>query len=92
MGMLNPMNREQAKKDCILLSEKAYGKEKVALFEETYKLERDPENSFQWYTRESFFYQILNKGLRVLKSPAQSFYLRLIFSDAFLSIWESYQE
>ena len=54
--------------------------------------ERDAKICLCWYTKKSFFYKVINKGLRILDNPEESYYLRLPFSDLFFSIKERYEK
>lgn len=42
------------------------------------------------YTREDFFFEILNQALRRLKTPLDSYCIRQPFQDIFLSVLELY--
>ena len=53
---------------------------------------RNVKMSISNYTMPTAFHKILNTGLRVLKSPAESAYLQLPYSDLFYSILETYHE
>ena len=53
---------------------------------------RDAESCLKWYTRSSFFNKVINKGLRILNRPEEVSFLRLPFSDLFLSIKEMYEK
>ena len=89
-GMLTPMNRKKAKDDFINLARESFVEDKLDEFENEYPLERDAIETLKWYTCESFFYRLLNKGLRTLHHPKECFYLRLPFSDLFCSIREMF--
>ena len=59
---------------------------------ENYKTTRDYRECLQWYTKESFFFRTVNRGLRKLvENISEVGYLRLPFSDVFNSIKEVYQ-
>ncbi|CAF3341436.1 unnamed protein product [Rotaria socialis] len=63
--LLDNDDREKAKKNFIDSYKKYFEgnqrkEEKIQLFENTYR----SENALQWYSRECFFYDILNKALR----------------------------
>ena len=48
------------------------------------------EQRIREYTRENFYYQIVNQGLRRLRSPEDSYPLRQPFQDLFFAILEIY--
>ena len=48
------------------------------------------EEHIREYTRENFYYQIINQALRRLRSPVDSYFLRRPFQDLFFSILETY--
>ena len=85
------MNREEAKKDFIKLAKSSDHFLSLEKFSKVYPTKRDKKIAFEFYTNESFFYRMLNKALRKFERPEQLFYLRLPFSDLFLSIQEEYQ-
>ena len=64
----------------------------LKLFHELYPVVRDPSTCLNWYTKASFFHKVLNKSLRMLDHPKYLAFLRLPFSDLFLSIKEIYQK
>ena len=63
--LVNNNDRENAKKDLInayknYFDDNRRKEEKIQIFENTYQ----SENALQWYSRECFFFEILNKALR----------------------------
>ena len=58
--------------------------------EEDYPTAKRDYRCVRLYTREIFLYPILNQSLRLLKSPLETYYIRLPFQDIFLSIFELY--
>ena len=50
------------------------------------------KHAFFGIPKNPFFNKLLNKGLRVFKDPKEAAFLRLPFSDVFLSIYEIYQK
>ena len=89
--MLSSMNREKAKKDFIKLAESSDHFLSLDKFSKFYPIKRDSHTAFEFYTNESFFYRMLNRALRKFERPEHLFYLRLPFSDMFLSIQEEYK-
>ena len=83
--MIGRMNRMQAKENFLTLARGA-GFSEVKEFKIFYPLKRDCQETLKWYAKETFFYKLLNKGLRKFKNPEDLFYLRLPFSDLFVSI------
>ena len=48
---------------------------------------------FIWmYTRQSFFFNVINQALRRLTSPLDSFYIRQPFQDLFLAVLQLYKK
>ena len=62
--MLSTKNRIQAKEDFVILGMNADYYQGTEEFKNTYPFKRDKRATFQWYTNQSFFYPVLNKGLR----------------------------
>jgi len=63
--LLDSNDREKAKKNFIDAYKKYFDgnqrkEEKIQIFESTYQ----SENALQWYSRECFFFEVLNKALR----------------------------
>ena len=97
--MLKPCNRIQAlvdfvrlaikavrKHECVQLKDKE--KEEEEHFFERYKTQFDASAYLFEYTRQSFFYKTLNRGLKALSDGGieEMGYLRRPFSDIFYSI------
>ena len=56
-------------------------------------MKKDDHNKFiKTYTKETFFYHILNQALRRLHNPLDSFYIRQPFQDLFLAVLQLYQK
>ena len=61
--MLSGMNREEAKYEFSeLAAESDYLNDHWRF--PKYPIERNRKETFKWYTDETFFYHVLNKGLR----------------------------
>ena len=91
-------NRLRAMQDFIELSlewnylTKGYVNNDILKFQtEHYSAEERSLSCISLYTKESFFYHILNQALRSLKSPFHSYYVRLPFQDLFKSVYQLYQ-
>ena len=80
------------KKGIKILKTDPYYIKSLHYFIKNYKVVRNTKNCLKWYTKDSFFYKVLNKGLRILSSPTELCYLRLPFSDIFNSIKEIYRK
>ena len=54
--------------------------------------EEEREKFIRIYTRDSFFFNIINQALRRLTNPADSFSIRQPFQDLFLAVVDLYQK
>ena len=90
-GFMNFRNRKQAKNDLLALAAEIYndGGNMIG-FENEYN-EYTMHDTFDWYTRESFFYKILNNCLRI-KTADSILYSRLIVKDLETAIKEYFQK
>jgi len=84
-------NREQAKRDFLLLSKEIFKDfQNMEDFNRIYK-EYDMRSILHWYTKESFLYKVTNNCLRIGTSDAFQ-YSRLIIKDLETAIKMQYEE
>ena len=96
-SLLMPISeRETAVRDFVdvtkywLKREMYIPKESLESFASRYILLKSAKEFIKEYTKESFFYHILNQALRRLTNPLDSFYIRQPFQDLFLAVLELY--
>ena len=90
-GFINFKNREQSKKDFLILAKSLFGKNTYTEdFEKNYN-EYNMQNTLRWYTRETFFYKLVNNCMSIA-TPDSIQYSRLALRDLETAIKEQYQQ